>query len=248
MDQCEAHQAFDSLWSVTDEIFKHVADIRTTLNVAKCPVSEILPTDTPSYENREKHDEHASAILRDNALKNLVSYTSARHAALKTNLDLLEQASQKLSEFRNELLETNTIDGDPIRGCSPYAEWVFNNAMNISEGFNSHLSEDRATLLKEGKMLEESILKVSHETSEETSKVIKNVQDSYLRIKNADLSTFGDQISPILKEYLETQTRFAMRNTVNSVVINMQHSFNEYTQMVQTYNQALQSLANHLII
>ncbi|CAL8091703.1 unnamed protein product [Calicophoron daubneyi] len=294
MDDCDARKAFDSLWSITDEIFKYVADIRTILNGSKGSVSEKLPCDPPSYEAsmpeqlvehigqklscleelnekrkalleefsiplksddlcetkqiEEKPSGHTHAVLRDNALKSFVSYIRSRQVALRTNLSLLERASQRLSEFCSSNYATFNQNKELIYGCADYSESKLDDGLNMCEDFNLHLIEDRVALLREGKMLEETLLEVPHEKNEETDKILKDLQTSYLKIKNADVFTFNRQISPILEEYLKIQKRHAIRNAVNSVIVKMQHSFNEYTQMVEAYNQALQSLADNLIV
>ncbi|CAL8091712.1 unnamed protein product [Calicophoron daubneyi] len=294
MNGCDVHKAFDSLWSLTDEIFKYVVDIRTILNNVKGPVGEILPSDPPSYEDcmpeqfiehfnqkvtllenlnekrkallqefgitiesdhlddnkqiMEKSGDNESTTLRDSALKSLESYTRTRQAALITNLGLLEQASEQLSTFRRFNETIYNKKGEVALGCISGTKCYFDGAMKVSQRFTSHLNVDRVALLKEGKMLEETLLKVPHETNEEVTKSIEIVQYAHQRIKEANLSELIDFISPVLDDYLETRSRYAIRNTINSVVINMQHSFNKHTQMVQAYNQALQALADHLIV
>ncbi|CAL8091700.1 unnamed protein product [Calicophoron daubneyi] len=120
--------------------------------------------------------------------------------------------------------------------------------MIMSESFNSQIHMERAALLQEGAMLLETILKVPHETSEEISKILKDVHDSHLKIENAYLSTFGNLISPILDDFVAATERSAMRELTNSVVVNMRRSFHEYARLVQPYKQALESLADHLDI
>ncbi|CAL8091709.1 unnamed protein product [Calicophoron daubneyi] len=161
-------QAFDSLWSETDDIFKYIANIRTILDGAEVTPGEILPSDPPSYENsmserfieylkqnvsclekqnekrkaflgefsitsksddfdevkQEKPTEDVSDRLRYNALKSLESYTRARHAALKTNLDLLEQISKNLSRFRCEIGGRNPAKDDSFSNWYDYEETV----------------------------------------------------------------------------------------------------------------------------
>ncbi|CAL8091852.1 unnamed protein product [Calicophoron daubneyi] len=47
----DGHEVFSLLWSVTDKIFEHVADIRNLLNTAGIPVASNLSDDPPSYES-----------------------------------------------------------------------------------------------------------------------------------------------------------------------------------------------------
>ncbi|CAL8091724.1 unnamed protein product [Calicophoron daubneyi] len=50
MEHCGAHKAFYSLWLVTDDVFKYIADIRAVLNDADIHLVRNLGPDPPSYE------------------------------------------------------------------------------------------------------------------------------------------------------------------------------------------------------
>ncbi|CAL8091849.1 unnamed protein product [Calicophoron daubneyi] len=299
MNDCDALKAFNSLWSVTDKIFEHVADISKLLNTTCAPVAESSSDDPPSYESstsehliyrlKEKvncledldkqrkllyeqytnkksgceqvenvHSEEGQQVLdekgvltlpsaptpRDVAIKNLRSFLRTRQAAVTANHTLLVQIRQGLSALS---INSFQIDSHVIPSWNPEEEKKFYAELKLLELFSSQTTKDRSSLLRNGKILEEKILSASHDTGEETSKLMRSVQDSHRQAAEIVIPTFLDLLLPILNNLPQYGKFNNLKSTLESVIRGIDVYSDQYLRTVATYQEALQDLADLIV-
>ncbi|CAL8091715.1 unnamed protein product [Calicophoron daubneyi] len=180
---------------------------------------------------------------KDAAIRILRSFVRSRRAALKANQALLDRIQQGFTDLSNQSFRLN----DQGYSWDPTEKKKFYKELGLMGVFSTQFTEDQVSLLRDGKILEENILSVLHDTGEQTSKLMKTVQDSYRHAREIFVPTFFDLLLPILEGLAKPPSENMLQPLVGFVVAGILGLGKEFLKAAEAYQDALQDLAEFIV-